>query len=95
METAQVLCERLRERGLVVTPQRRVIFEVLEKREDHPCAEAVYEEVRKRLPDVSLATVYKTLKELVSMGETPGTQLRTGLGVASTPRCCDHSPPAL
>lgn len=69
METAQVLCDRLRERGHVVTPQRRTIFEVLENREDHPSAEVVHDEVRKRLPDVSLATVYKTLKELVSMGE--------------------------
>lgn len=69
METAQALCERLRERGYAVTPQRRTIFEVLEGATHHPSAEQVFDEVRQRLPDVSLATVYKTLKELVQMGE--------------------------
>lgn len=69
METAHALCERLRERGYAVTPQRRTIFEVLEGVTHHPSAEQVHEEVRRRLPDVSLATVYKTLKELVQMGE--------------------------
>jgi Fe2+ or Zn2+ uptake regulation protein len=69
METAQALCERLREQGYSITPQRRTIFEVLEGTVEHPTAEQVHAEVRKRLPDVSLATVYKTLKELVAMGE--------------------------
>jgi Fe2+ or Zn2+ uptake regulation protein len=69
METACALCDRLRARGYSVTPQRRTIFEVLEKARHPPSAEQVCEEVRRRLPDVSLATVYKTLKELVQMGE--------------------------
>lgn len=69
MESACALCERLRERGYAVTPQRRTIFEVLENATHHPSAEQVFEDVRRRLPDVSLATVYKTLKELVQMGE--------------------------
>lgn len=69
MESACALCDRLRERGYAVTPQRRTIFEVLEGVTHHPSAEQVHEEVRRRLPDVSLATVYKTLKELVQMGE--------------------------
>lgn len=69
MESACALCERMREKGFAITPQRRTIFEVLEGVTHHPSAEEVYESVRKRLPDVSLATVYKTLKELVSLGE--------------------------
>ncbi len=69
MESARALCDRLRERGYAITPQRRTIFEALEGATHHPSAEQVHEDVRRRLPDVSLATVYKTLKELVSMGE--------------------------
>lgn len=69
METAQALCARLRERGYAITPQRRAIFEALEGACHHPSAEEVHDTVRQRLPDVSLATVYKTLKELAGMGE--------------------------
>lgn len=69
METAQLLCERLRSKGYSITPQRRAIFEVLESAHHHPSAEQVHEQVKARMPDVSLATVYKTLKELVSLGE--------------------------
>ncbi len=69
METACDLCDRLREKGYAITPQRRTIFEVLEGAHDHPTAEDVHAQVVRRLPDVSLATVYKTLKELVTMGE--------------------------
>lgn len=69
MNTSNDLCQRLREKGYSVTPQRRTIFEVLENAHYHPSAEQIHEEVRRRLPDVSLATVYKTLKELVAMGE--------------------------
>ena len=34
----------------------------------HPCAEAVFEEVRTSLPNVSLDTVYRTLASLEEMG---------------------------
>ena len=41
----------------------------------HLTAEAVHSRARERLPEISLATVYNTLNELVSMGqvlEVPG-----------------------
>jgi Fur family peroxide stress response transcriptional regulator len=52
-----------------VTPQRLAIYEALEADTTHPSAEAVYERIRERMPTVSLATVYKTLNELVAIGE--------------------------
>ena len=69
MRTAEELCQRFRARGLKVTPQRRFIFQVLEESRDHPSAEEIYAKVRAILPDISLATVYNTLRELVNLGE--------------------------
>jgi Fe2+ or Zn2+ uptake regulation protein len=57
-----------RERGLPLTPQRRVIFEALCRREDHPTADDLYADVRARLPGVSKTTVYRTLDHLVDLG---------------------------
>ena len=90
METAQQLCERLRERGFVITPQRRTIFEVLERATHHPSAEQIHEEVRQRLPEVSLATIYKTLKELVEQREI--LELTFDRGISRfDPKTHDHS----
>lgn len=47
---------------MAVTHQRQVIFETLAEMAGHPSPEAVYALVRKRIPSISLATVYKNLK---------------------------------
>jgi Fe2+ or Zn2+ uptake regulation protein len=54
--------------GLAVTPQRAVIYRALMGSFDHPSPEALFERVKPRLPQVSLATIYKTLDVLVSLG---------------------------
>jgi Fe2+ or Zn2+ uptake regulation protein len=69
MRTVEELCDTLREKGLKVTPQRRLIFEALRDRGEHPSAEDIYQVVGEVMPDMSLATVYHTLNELVGMGE--------------------------
>jgi len=69
MRRVEELCDLLRERGLKVTPQRRVIFEALQSSAEHPSAEEVYDAVTKVMPDISVATVYHTLNDLVAMGE--------------------------
>jgi len=43
------------------TYQRRVILEELGKVKTHPTADEVYEMARKRLPNISIATVYRNL----------------------------------
>jgi Fur family transcriptional regulator, peroxide stress response regulator len=57
-----------REAGLAVTPQRAVIYGELVQSFDHPSPEALFERVKPRLPQVSLATIYKTLDVLVTLG---------------------------
>jgi len=49
-----------------MTKQRRIILEVVCGRTDHPTVEDVFVEVRKRLPRISLATVYRSLEALAS-----------------------------
>jgi Fur family transcriptional regulator, stress-responsive regulator len=63
------LLERLRRRDWRLTAQRRVIAEVLHGEHVHLTAEAVHGLAQTRLPEISLATVYNTLNELVAMGE--------------------------
>ena len=63
------LLERLRERGWRVTPQRRAVAVALEGDHVHLTADEVHRRAREVLPEVSLATVYNTLNEMVAMGE--------------------------
>ncbi len=52
-----------------MTRQRQVILEELRKVNTHPSADEVYEMVRKRLPRISLGTVYRNLEVLSESGE--------------------------
>ncbi|NGN69092.1 transcriptional repressor [Streptomyces sp. A7024] len=63
------LLERLRGRGWRLTAQRRVIAEVLDGDHVHYTADEVHDKAVSRLPEISRATVYNTLGELVSIGE--------------------------
>ncbi|MFE0465479.1 Fur family transcriptional regulator [Kitasatospora sp. NPDC058965] len=64
------LLERLRGRGWRMTSQRRVVAEVLDGGEHvHLTADEVHARAAQRLPEISRATVYNTLGELVSLGE--------------------------
>lgn len=57
-----------REAGVKVTPQRLEIFREVLTNAGHPDAEAVYRGVQRRMPTVSLDTVYRTLALLGDLG---------------------------
>ena len=63
------LSERLRVRGWRLTAQRRAIADVFRGQHVHLTADEVVTAAREALPEVSTATVYNTLNELVAMGE--------------------------
>ena len=63
------LLERLRGRGWRMTAQRRVVAEVLDGDHVHLTADEVHARAVDRLPEISRATVYNTLGELVALGE--------------------------
>jgi Fur family peroxide stress response transcriptional regulator len=58
----------LREAGLPVTSQRRMVYEAMLEREDHPTAEQIYEVVRRKLPQISRMTVHRILHTFVALG---------------------------
>ena len=65
----QKIVEKLKEEGGRVTPQRLAIMKVLASSVDHPSAEQIYDKVREDFPTTSLATVYKTIATMKSMGD--------------------------
>ena len=66
--------------SLRMTRQRKVILDELRKVKTHPSADEVYEMVRKRLPRISLGTVYRNLEILSESGDIqklePGCSLK-------------------
>ncbi|OGP52004.1 MAG: transcriptional repressor [Deltaproteobacteria bacterium RBG_13_43_22] len=63
------------------TDARRIILEEIKDLTSHPTADEVYEIVRKRIPKVSLGTIYRNLEVLSENGqiqkmEVGGTQKR-------------------
>lgn len=69
MKSPDQLIRLFRSRGLRITPQRRLIFQILSGDENHPTADHIYQRVLQDMPDVSQATVYNILHELVALGE--------------------------
>lgn len=65
LDNFRELCRR---RGLAVTHQRTVVYEVLLGMHGHPSPEEVYERVREQIPSISLATVYKTVHTFLEAG---------------------------
>jgi Fur family transcriptional regulator, peroxide stress response regulator len=62
------LIAKLHKKGYKVTPQRLAVFEFITSREDHPTADQIHKEVKKKYPTMSLATVYQALHLLTEVG---------------------------
>jgi Fur family ferric uptake transcriptional regulator len=68
-------------KGIRMTKQRRIILEELRGLRTHPTADELYERVRRRLPHISLGTIYRNLELLSRKGmirklEIGGSQMR-------------------
>lgn len=68
MACEQVFLQRLRERGLRLTPQREMVLAVMHEIEGSATAEEVYEQVRTQTLAVDISTVYRTLDLLQRLG---------------------------
>ena len=54
--------------GRALTPQRRAVLDVVLGSEEHLTANEIFEAARRRLPTLSFATVYNSLKYLKDAG---------------------------
>ena len=62
------LREALESNGQRFTEQRAAVYRYLRGTDTHPTADDVFTAVRTDIPDISLATVYKSLETLVGCG---------------------------
>jgi Fur family peroxide stress response transcriptional regulator len=92
-KNAEERLARLREKalrqGLRMTPQRAVLLRVLARTPQHPTAEQLYRGVRRILPSVSPATVYRNVQMLAHAGVI-STLERAGDAVRYDPNPDDH-----
>ncbi len=66
--TEHALRQALEASGQRFTEQRAAVFRFLSATDVHPSADEVFLAVRRNLPGISLATVYKSLETLVGCG---------------------------
>lgn len=60
--------ELCQENGIAVTHQRQVIYEAMKTMHGHPSPEEVFARVKKKVPAISLATVYKNIHLFLKSG---------------------------
>ena len=60
--------ETISQKGFRFTAQRREVYDALLVQRDHPTAVDVFMRVQKKLPGISLATVYNCLETLTGCG---------------------------
>ncbi len=68
MQSQSKVRELCRVHGLAATHQRVIIYRAVTARPGHYSPEDVYNLVRRQIPSISLATVYKNLKKFVAHG---------------------------
>lgn len=72
------LLEQLVDNGFKITPQRRMILDILNNSTRHLTAEEIANEVKKIQPSVSIATVYRNLNLMVDINLLTRLKLHNG-----------------
>ena len=63
------IIKKLREKDHKLTPQRLAVIKILARSEGHPSVEKIYEQLLYDFPTMSLATVYRNVMLIKSLGE--------------------------
>ncbi|RPH90985.1 MAG: transcriptional repressor [Calditrichaeota bacterium] len=67
-QTLEEFITACKSKGLSATPQRLLVFKVLQRMAGHQTVEEIYDQVRLEHPTISLATVYNNLEVFVEQG---------------------------
>ena len=71
--------EKKKKKGYKLTPQRRAIVDtIVDSEGKHLTAEEIYDEVKKKCPEIGLATVYRTILLLEEIGIVSRLHLNDG-----------------
>ena len=60
--------DSLKEKGFKLTPQRRLIVDIIHDTEAHLTAEEIIADVQRKMPGVNKTTIYRTLEMLEEIG---------------------------
>ncbi|RJR23331.1 MAG: transcriptional repressor [Desulfobacteraceae bacterium] len=63
------IVQKLKDNGHKITPQRMAIVKILVNSEGHPSVENIHAHLKKDFPTMSLATVYRNIVLIKSLGE--------------------------
>jgi len=63
------IIRKLRENGHKITPQRLAIVKIIADSDGHPSVENIYDQIKEAFPTMSLATVYRNIVLIKSLGE--------------------------
>jgi Fur family ferric uptake transcriptional regulator len=74
-----ILSQYVKKMGMLRSKQREKILEVFLKMESHPTINDLYESVKKRNPEIGLATVYRAMKVICAAGLARETDFGDGL----------------
>ncbi len=65
----ETIIRKLRDNGHKITPQRMAIVRILVESKGHPSVEDIYDQIKIDFPTMSLATVYRNIVLIKSIGE--------------------------
>jgi len=65
----ETITQKLRDSGHKMTPQRLAIASILARSVGHPSVEDIHHQLKKDFPTMSLATVYRNIVLIKSLGE--------------------------
>lgn len=68
-ERFNTIIQKLRDNDHKITPQRMAIVRIVASSDGHPSVENIYEQLQRDFPTMSLATVYRTILLIKSLGE--------------------------